>query len=146
MAELTDLERMLIEHACTRLVNAYAQALDRGDYEALAAMYAEDAVFARPTMPTDRVPGRTEIVARLQARPPATIRHVMADIVVDAVSPTEATGECYIVMFRGPAPGESGDLPPMNPVPLVGAFNDRFVRVDGRWVFKERLGSLAYLM
>jgi len=146
MADLTDLDRMLAEHACARLVNAYAQALDRGDYEALEAMYADDAVFARPTAPADRVVGRPEIVARLRARPAATLRHVAADIVIDVLSPAEATGASYIVLYRGPAPAENGALPTMNPVPLVGAFKDRFVKVDGRWVFKERLGSLAYAM
>ncbi len=143
MAELTDLDRVLAEQACIRLVNQYAFASDRGDYEALAAMYTEDGVFARPTLPDKPVVGRQAIFEGFKARPPGTNRHVMTNVVVEVQSASEATGECYIVLYRGPA-GEAGALPAMNPVPLVGQFKDRFVRQDGRWLFKERLGSLAY--
>ncbi|MEI9964720.1 MAG: nuclear transport factor 2 family protein [Caulobacteraceae bacterium] len=112
MAELSDLDRMLVEHACETLVNAYALASDRADYEALAAMYTPDGVFARPTAPDSRIVGRAEILAhsRPAARPPTGT--VMANTVIEAVSATEATGECYIVLYRGPA-GEGGGLPAM---------------------------------
>ncbi len=60
MAELSDLDRMLIEHACIKLVNRYALASDASDYEALAAMYTEDGVFARPTSGTGFIAGRAE--------------------------------------------------------------------------------------
>jgi len=143
MAELSDLERLAIEHACTKLVNEYALASDRSDYAALAAMYTEDGVFARPTQPDPPTVGRETIHAAFQKRPPSTGRHVMANVVIHVLSPTEAEGECYIVLYRGPAP-EGSALPPMNPVPLVGGFKDRFVKVDGKWLFKARLGSLAY--
>ena len=143
MAELSDLDRMLAEHACEKLVHQYAFASDRSDYRALADMYTQDGVFARPTLPDKPTVGREAIFTAFQARPPSTNRHVMTNVVIEAVSPTEATGECYIVLYRGPAP-EAGALPAMNPVPLVGQFKDRFVKVDGRWLFKERLGSLAY--
>ena len=144
MAELADLDRMLVEHACIKLVNQYAYASDRGDYVALANMYTEDGLFARPTAPEVPLTSRADILAGFQKRPPSTGRHVMTNTVIEVVSATEATGECYIVLYRGPAPGEDGSLPAMNPVPLVGQFKDRFVKVDGQWLFKERLGSLAY--
>ena len=143
MAELSDLDRMLIEHACIKLVNRYALASDASDYEALAAMYTEDGVFARPTQPDPPTVGRETILAAFRKRPPSTGRHVMTNVTIDVLSPTEATGECYIVLYRGPAP-EGSALPAMNPVPLVGQFKDRFVKVDGQWLFKARLGSLAY--
>lgn len=143
MAELSDLDRLLAEQACTKLVNEYALASDRSDYEALAAMYTEDGTFARPTQPDPPTVGRDAIYAAFQKRPPSTGRHVMANVVINVLGPTEATGECYIVLYRGPAP-EGGALPAMNPVPLVGGFRDKFAKVDGKWLFKERIGSLAY--
>ncbi len=143
MAELTDLERLVAEQACTRLVNAYALASDRSDYRTLADMYAEDGVFARPTVPDKLIEGREAIYQGFLARPPMTIRHVMANVVIDVQSASEATGESYIVMFRGP-PGEGWQLPAMNPVALVGQFKDSFVKRDGKWLFKARMGSLAY--
>ena len=142
--KLSELDQALIEQACAKLVNQYALASDRADYVALSNMYAPEGVFYRPTAPDVAVVGRAAILAAFQSRGPTVNRHVMSDIVVDAVSATEATGDCYIVLYRAAGPTPDGALPAMNPVPLVGQFKDRFVKLDGQWLFAERRGSLAY--
>ena len=140
---LSELDRIAIEWSCARLINQFAHLNDASDFEALAALFAEDGVFARPTMPDKPMVGRSTILAQFKLRPPRTLRHVMSTPVITVESPTSARGVCYIVLYAGPPPGE-GHVGPVkaDPAELVGTFHDRFVKVGGQWLFAERLGSL----
>ena len=144
MTDLTDAERALIEWRCTRLVNQFALHNDANEFEPMVAMFTEDGVFARPTMPDKPMVGRTVILEQFRKRPPRTIRHAMVNTVITVQSATAATGVCYILLWSGP-PREPGEMAPSKvdgPL-LVGAFNDRFVKLGEDWLFAERLGSLA---
>ncbi len=129
---LADPARAEIERQCARLVHVYANANDAADWDKVAALYAEDGVMFRPTAPDDGVAGRNSILASLRARPPRTTRHVCANVVVDVLSETEATGESAMLLFTGGAQ------------PLVGSFHDRFVLTGEGWRFAERRGSLTF--
>ncbi|UUR08301.1 nuclear transport factor 2 family protein [Sphingomonas glaciei] len=129
---LADPHRAEIERQCARLVHVYANANDAADWDKVAALYAEDGVMFRPTAAADGVAGRDRILASLRARPPRTTRHVCANVVVDVLSETEATGESAMLLFIGSAK------------PLVGSFHDRFVLTDEGWRFAERRGSLTF--
>ena len=82
-----------------------------------------------------------ELVKIKAARPATRItRHLFSNIVVTVESATEASSVCQIVLYAGAA-AETG-VAKSDP-PLVGAFEDRFVKRDGRWLFLSRKGSLA---
>src|ERR1700760_4928275 len=48
---LSELDRMLIEHACRRTAIAYAHCLDFRDAEGLGALFAEDGAWDVPNSP-----------------------------------------------------------------------------------------------
>ena len=50
-AGLTAIERAAIGWECERLIHLYAMLNDAGDFEAMAGMFTEDGVFARPSLP-----------------------------------------------------------------------------------------------
>ena len=55
---MTEDERRAIEADCERLIKHYANLGDAGDWPAVAALYTEDARFARPSQPGAFIDGR----------------------------------------------------------------------------------------
>jgi len=137
-------ERRAIELDCEKLIKRYVNLNDAQDWEGVAALYTEDARFARPSRPGEFVEGRAAILASFTARPPRAQRHVIANIVVEVEDADHARGFSVIVLFMGDVP-EDGGLPTMDPKsPLVGTFTDRLVRTAEGWRFAERVGGLDF--
>lgn len=136
-------ERIEIEHACEQLVYAYARALDLGDLDAAADLFAEDGTMARPMMPDQVVRGREIIRTSLLTRPKSLLtKHLATNVMIRVESRDEATGISYLTMIAT-TPGAQ-DTPPFasNGPIYFGEFKDRYVRVHGVWKFQERLGSI----
>ena len=141
MSTIDDTDTLLAAVACERLIRRFARLSDQGDFVALAALFTEDGVFARPSAPTLRIEGRAAILAAYQARPKRASRHVTANVLVDLLSPTSVTATSQILLFAGTDTG----YPMRASAPLwVGEFQDRLELRDGRWLFKERLGTLEF--
>jgi hypothetical protein len=110
-------ERRAIEADCERLIKLYVNLNDAQDWPAVAALYTEDARFARPSKPGDFIHGREAILASFLARPPRAQRHVIAE----------------------------GETPAMSAgSPLVGTFTDKLVLTADGWRFAERVGGLDF--
>jgi len=132
-SKLSDADRRAIEWDCARLINLYAQLNDAARWEEVAALYAPDGLMTRPTAPDTPIVGRDAILAAFRARPPRTTRHICSNIVVTVDSATRARGSSAMLLFT------AADAPP-----LVGGFEDVFVRAADGWRFAERRGSLAF--
>jgi uncharacterized protein (TIGR02246 family) len=138
---MTEIETLLAEQACEKLIRRFARANDARDFDALAELLAEEASYARPTDPDNPMQGRDAIVASFRARPASRItRHVFANTVVTVESATEARAVSEVVLYAGAA--VEGGLAKSDPA-MIGAFEDRFVKREGRWLFLARKGSLA---
>ena len=137
-------ERRAIEQDCERLIKRYVNLNDAQDWHAVAALYTEDARFARPSKPDEFIEGRAAILASFLARPPRAQRHVIANIVVEVEGPASARAFSVIVLYQGdPAP--AAQLPAMSAdSPLVGTFTDRLVLTAEGWRFAERVGGLDF--
>ncbi|HEY4030290.1 MAG TPA: nuclear transport factor 2 family protein [Caulobacteraceae bacterium] len=134
-------ERAAIAWECERMIHHYAMLNDAGDFQAMAEMFAEDGVFARPSQGDVLIRGKAAILAAYTSRPARFTRHMITSVVVTVEGPDDARALSYLSLHTG-QPGEG--LPrPAEPAYLIGDFRDRFVREDGAWRFRERLGSLA---
>jgi ketosteroid isomerase-like protein len=141
---MTDDERRAIEADCERLIKQYVNLNDAQDWPAVAALYTEDARFARPSRPDVFVEGREAILAGFLGRPARAQRHVIANVVVDVEDENHARAFSVIVLYMGDA-ATPGELPAMDPSsPLVGTFTDRLVRTATGWRFAERIGGLDF--
>ena len=141
---MTEDERRAIEADCERLIRRYVNLNDAQDWEAVAALYTEDARFARPSKPGEFIEGRGAILESFLARPARAQRHVIANTVVEVESPTEARAFSVIVLYMGDAADDDG-LPVMDAKsPLVGTYTDRLVRTPEGWRFAERVGGLDF--
>lgn len=141
---MTEDERRAIEADCERLIKRYVNLNDVQDWPAVAALYTEDARFARPSQPGTFLEGRQAILASFLARPARAQRHAIANVVVEVEDADHARAFSVIVLYQGdPAP--EGELPAMDPKsPLVGTFTDKLVRTPDGWRFAERVGGLDF--
>jgi len=138
---LTSIERAVIAWECERLIHLYAMLNDAGDFDAMAEMFTEDGVFARPSQGDVLIRGKAAILAAYTSRPPRFTRHLITSVVVTVEDGENARAHSYLTLYTG----QSGDSLPRaaEPTYLIGDFMDRFVLRDGTWKFSERLGSLA---
>jgi len=139
MSGLTELELMLAEEACRRQIIRFASLNDIGDYEALAGLFTQNAIFARPSAPDVPIVGREAILSSFQSRQPRLTRHVMSNIEVNIQTPERATVRSMISLYQG----DSGASPAAIQAVLIGAYDDVMHKVEGHWLFSERRGSLA---
>lgn len=141
---MTDIETMLAEHACAKLITQYAALLDAGRWDDVAALYVADGRMSRPTAPDDFMEGRDAILASFTARPPRISRHVCINIQVNVLHDDQAMVTSQILLFTADA-ADDGGLPVQSAAPpMVGTYADRLVRMDAGWRFAERRGSLDF--
>ena len=141
---MTEDQRRAIEADCERLIKRYVNLNDAHDWPAVAALYTEDARFARPSQPGMFVEGRAAILASFLARPARAQRHVIANVVVEVEDADHARAFSVIVLYMGDVP-EGGGLPVQDAKsPLIGTFTDRLVRTSDGWRFAERVGGLDF--
>lgn len=121
------------EHAIERLQRRFAELNDEGRYDEVAALFTEDASFARPSAPDKPFVGREQILQSFLARPKGLPRrHLVANPVVTITGPTTATAICYTVLLAESDEG-TGTI-------SVGGFRDELERVGDVWKFKSRKG------
>lgn len=136
-------ERIEIERACERIIHAYSRALDRGDMNAAADLFARNGTFARPMASDQLIVGREAIRASLLTRPRTLLtRHLSTNVMIDVESSDSATGISCLTMIST-TPAEGAVPPHVSAGPMwFGEMQDRFVREDGVWKFSERRGSI----
>jgi len=135
---LTELERALIEHACTRLVLESVAANDRQDYEAFAALFTSDGLLHRPSGPP--LVGAEEIIASYRVRPASRItRHLCSNILVSIDSPESARSLTYVVLYTADSSQPDKHFgAKCDPRTLIGELEDRFSLTASGWRIAER--------
>jgi hypothetical protein len=106
--------------AIRALINEYAERIDTGDLDGLAALFA-DATWGSP--------GRGTPI--LYDGIPST-KHVISNVTIEiADDGATATARSYFTVLQA-----LPDLP-LQPI-IAGRYHDRFERVTGRWRFADR--------
>jgi hypothetical protein len=141
---MNDIERLLIANACRDLIYRYAYLNDERDFEGLADLFTEDAVFYRPSAPDQAITGRTAILTSFNARPTGTATfHVCSDVVIDVESPQRAQARSRILLLSGPRSVDGSHPEPSTLKPLLpGTFRDEIALTARGWKFSRRMGSL----
>ena len=144
MAEtLSAAQQSEIERACERIVYAYSRALDLGDLNAAADLFAENGSMTRPMAPEQVIQGREVIRASLLTRPKTLLtKHLATNVMIDVESRDSARGISCLTMISTTPPND-GKPPFVSTGPVYfGEFKDRYVRESGVWRFLERRGSI----
>jgi hypothetical protein len=120
----------------TALVNSYALLLDRGDVDAVAALFARSTWRSEPEGHVLRGveeirPVYEQLVAH-EAGP--RTKHLLTNLTVDVASEAStASAHCYWTVLQNVAPGR--------PITIIlsGQYTDSFKKIDGAWCFADRL-------
>ena len=143
---MTDDERRAIEADCRTLAIQSFVLLDQREWEALADLYTEDAVFTRPTAPDQPIKGRPAILAQYEARPKAKItRHFVTNVLIDVLGGDKAKALLYVLLVTGTTETEAPAFPiAADPVRLVGEFRDDYVLTKDGWRIAKRAGAMIF--
>jgi uncharacterized protein (TIGR02246 family) len=116
------------EEAIRNLIGLHSQLTDDGDYERRVELYTEDGVF---TMGDATSTGREEILAAFAATsaPERRGKHITANSVMDVDGDRASVQTDFFFSL----PSAEG-LKPL----AAGRYFDTFVRVGGRWLYRER--------
>lgn len=119
-----------------QLLYRYCFAVDGGEAEAVAALFAEDAVLVPVYTGEAPVEGRAAILGWYQRYGQAVnananhLRHVVSTPVID-VDGDQARAQCYLTAN---SVSKASGLASWT----AGAYRDELVRRDGSWLFKRR--------
>lgn len=120
--------------AITALIHEYAERLDAGDLDGVAALFEHATWGSRgrgePLRGTAEVRRGYDGVILHEDGTPST-KHVISNVTVDARDDT-ASARSYFTVFQA-----RPDLP-LQPI-IAGRYHDRFERVGGQWRFAERM-------
>jgi SnoaL-like domain len=145
MSALPDLEVLLIERACERLICEFFEAIDVRNDAHLESLFIPDGTYARPIDPNTVISGREAIVKAFIARPGGRVsRHIVSNVRITVESRDHARGTSRVVLIAGP------DQPDPHPQfgfkadarQLVGEFDDEFVKTPEGWRFSSRRGRV----
>jgi hypothetical protein len=132
-----DLQTLLDERDCARLVAQYCHLIDHGQAASIADLFSEDGVWSSAK---NTLNGREEIRAGFQVRQDASgriSRHVCCNAVMDIQDEAHASGVVYIALYRHDGePGRSTS--PAAAPSVVGEYRDAFVRTSDGWRFARR--------
>jgi SnoaL-like domain len=146
---MDQLERLLAERACERLVHLYALYIDEGRAGEIASLFTEDGRWEGADGGV--MDGRAAIAAAFGARAGLTRRtsmHVCANVLIDVADHgATATGTTYLMNYRYDSPDGTAVVPaPANVPKFVGIFYDRFVcTAEDGWLVANRRFSLIFL-
>ena len=135
---MDDIERMLIERACERLMIEYCHFVDHGEASRIADQFTDDGVW---TSPDNTMTGRAEIEAgfgRREAAPRRRSRHVCTNALVNVIDRNNATGVVYLTLHRHDDHERPERVRPSEVPDIVGEYRDTFVRTDAGWRFTRR--------
>lgn len=143
---MDELDRILVERSCERLINEYSRLVDFGEAAAVADLFTEDARWEG----TDLIlTGREEIRAWFEKREAVTrrvSRHVFTNVVVDVLSESEAKALSYMINFRHDRPEGDETVPvPMEVPKWMGEARDTFRLTDEGWRFSSRRVEPAFM-
>lgn len=128
---MDELQRLLAERACERLMALYTQCVDLRKGEGLGELFTEDGVLDVTGTP---LAGRAAIEAALVAGASARfMRHICTNVLVEVTGEDRATGTCYLTAYvQAPGDGSLG-LPT-----VMGEYHDEFRRTAEGWRIAQR--------
>lgn len=138
-----DLETLMIERACARLVTRYCHLVDSGAASRVADLFTEDGIWSSPEK---TMVGRDEIARGFAARERNAARmsrHVCNNLLLDIEDGNTARGVVYLTLYRHDGEPGPRTSPLIGPV-LVGEYRDRFVQTDAGWRFQRRETVISF--
>lgn len=121
------------KEAIRELLAEYCFCVDRGDPEGLLALLADDCVWDGGPLGRYEGAAMRTFMSAAASGGDGKRRHMLANEII-AVSGETATARSYLLVLQA---ADSGPT-----LTFAGFYEDRLLKVGGRWLFKERLMKL----
>ncbi|MDZ4762395.1 MAG: nuclear transport factor 2 family protein [Alphaproteobacteria bacterium] len=141
---MTDIEKLLIERACERLVVEYCHLTDHGEAARVADLFTEDGVWSSSE---NTMNGRDKLRKGFQRRQDIAARmsrHVCTNLLVDVIDEDTARGVVYLTLYRHDGEAGRATSPTQAPA-MVGEYRDEFKRTPAGWRFHRREIVLSFI-
>ncbi|MFD0849013.1 nuclear transport factor 2 family protein [Sphingosinicella xenopeptidilytica] len=123
------------ERAITNLMARYAFLIDDGDYAGAGQLFSHGELTLNDNPPASGADAVEAFLIRaLKTYDDGTprTRHVTSNIILEIEEPPRGASACsYVTTFQ------ATEGFPLQPI-ACGRYNDRFEKVDGRWLFRSR--------
>ena len=144
---MDQIDVLLAERACERVICEYAERLDGGRPDSIWELFTEDGVWEMPGGKTFR--GRDELAtdgAVVLWTADRVTMHFCTNIIVRVTSPTEAIGHCYFFNQRADfASAGAVERPAPPDVPrYVGEYHDTFTLTSEGWRIAHRFVAVNF--
>ena len=127
---MTDLETLLAERACERLMLEYCECVDSRNFERLVQLFSKNGVLRRPV--EGEIKGRAAIKAFFDKLTTDPLIHACSNNLITVTGPTHAEASSYVTVFRSYTRNEEG-LPKLEAPYVVAKYVDRFIVEAGEW-------------
>lgn len=117
--------------AIRELMSTYCFCSDSGNADALIALFTEKCVWDGGRWGRYETPAALrEFVVSATQGGEAKFRHLTANEIIKVTGETASASSYFIVL--------NGAVTPPTPF-SIGYYDDEFVKIDGRWLFKSRV-------
>ena len=127
---VTDLNVLLAERACQRLMLEYCECVDTRKFERLVGLFATDGVLNRSD--TGEIRGRAAINAFFDQLTTDPLIHAATNLLVTVTGAESAEGVSYVTVYRSYRKNATGQ-PKLEAPYVVAKYVDKFVVENGEW-------------
>ncbi|MFK4719302.1 hypothetical protein ABIE89_000402 [Bradyrhizobium niftali] len=145
---MNDLERLLIEQACTRLINEYVRRIDTVDTTKGFELFTDDCKLILNNR-AKTFNGRNEYQHIAENQKDGQFagkylqRHIVSGIIIDVKDSERASGACLVLLYRSRWDLAKGPSPVL--APEMFHWFDDFVRTHEGWkISKHELSPIVY--
>ena len=131
------LEKMLIERECERLVMQYCHYVDHDEGSKIADLFTADAECKLTQVAMKGQDKIRQIFQKREDNKGRKSRHVCTNLLIDVVSPEEAYGTVYIILYFHDGEPER-ERSTTDCLQKLGEYRDRFVKTAEGWRFASR--------
>jgi len=143
---MDDIQKLLIERECERLINQYCLFVDFGEASRIAELFTEDGWWENDSIRMVGQDGIRREFATRQDVTRRTSRHLCTNVLIDVINGDRATGVCYLINYRHDSPTGEAEMPALSDTPkFVGEYRDTFVRTPDGWRFATRRCDITFV-
>ena len=132
---MSDLNTLLAERACERLMLDYCECVDTRQFDRLVSLFAKEGVLNRSD--TGEMKGRDVIKAFFDKLTTDPLIHVASNSLIAVTGPEAAEASSYVTVYRSYRENAAG-LPKLEAPYVVAKYVDKFAVEDGEWKIAYR--------
>lgn len=132
---MTDLNMVLAERACQRLMLEYCEYVDTRQFDRLVALFSKDGVLNRSD--TGEIKGRGAIKAFFDKLTTDPLIHAASNLLVTVTGPATAEAVSYVTVYRSYRRNATGQ-PKLEAPYVVAKYIDKFLIEEGEWRIRYR--------